>query len=248
VFGTIFSTQLRTHLRGVVTGPLASQIAAGGRLTGAQVLGMPPAARAAYQNAYVQSLRPVFYAAAGVTAIGFLLSLLLPEQPLRDSAATSTGLEDGLAAPRSPDSLAEIERALTRVTTSDQRTRFRERIADRAGVDMSPGAIWALVRIDEHGTARARAMAEQDGVEPARVTAVVDELRERGLIAGEDGGAHITEAGREQTERVISARRELLVEALADDSADRSPELQALLRRLARELSGEPPEATTAAA
>jgi DNA-binding MarR family transcriptional regulator len=212
------------------------------------VLRLPPAARIAYQNAYVHSLRPVFYAAAGVTAVGFLLSLLLPERPLRDSAATSTGLDDSLAAPRSPDSLAEIERALTRVTTRDERTRFRERIAERAGVDISPGAIWALVRIEEHGAGRARAMAEQDGVEPARVTAVVDELRERGLIAGEDGGARLTAAGREHTERIISARRELLLEALADDSADRSPELEALLRRLARELSGEPPAAATAAA
>ncbi len=231
-----------------MSGPLASQVAGGGRLTGAQVLRLPPAARMAYQNAYVHSLRPVFYAAAGVAACGFLLSLLLPEQPLRDSAATSTGLEDGLAAPRSPDSLAEIERALTKVTTRDERIRFRQRIAERAGVEISPGAIWALVRIEEHGATKARAMAEQDGVEPSRVSAVVEELHARGLIAGEDGGGELTAAGRDHTERILAARRELLVEALADDNADRSPELEALLRRLARELSGEPPAAATAAA
>ena len=57
---------------------------------------------------------PVFVAASGVALLGFALSWLLPERPLRETAATSRGLDDGLAAPRSPDSLAEVERALTR--------------------------------------------------------------------------------------------------------------------------------------
>jgi hypothetical protein len=47
---------------------------------------------------------------------------------------------------------------------------------------------------------------------------------------------------------VISARRELLSEALADDGAERRPELDALLQRLARELCGEPPVALSGAA
>jgi EmrB/QacA subfamily drug resistance transporter len=245
LFGTIFSTQLRSHLRGVLTGSLAGQISGGGRLTGAQVLKLPPAARAAYQNAYVHSLHPVFLAAAGVTALGFLLSLLLPQRRLRDSAFASTGLEDGLAAPRSPDSLAEIERAIVKITTLEERTRFREAIAERAGVHISPGAIWALVQIDEFGTARARALAEQNGIEPARVVRVVEELRECGLVAGEDGG-QLTAAGREQAGRVVRARRDLLAERLADESLAQHPELEELLVRLARELSGEPP--TSAAA
>ena len=242
VFGTIFSTHLRTQLRGALPGSLSHQVAGGGRLTGAEVLKLPPPIRSVYQHAYVHSLRPVFVVAAGVAAVGFALSWLLQERPLRQSAATSTGLEDGLAAPRAPDSLAEIERALTKVTTRDERIRFRQRIAERAGVDISPGAIWALVRIDEHGFGPARELAEQDGVDPVRIAEVVGELRERGLIGGEDGERQLTPSGREHTERVVTARRELLVEALADDSADRNPELAALLHRLARELCGEPPE------
>jgi DNA-binding MarR family transcriptional regulator len=241
VFGTIFSTQLRSHLRGALSGALGHQVAAGARLTGAQVLRLQPAARSAYQHAYVHSLRPVFVMAGGVAAVGFALSLLLQQRPLRDAPAASIGLEDSLAAPRSSDSLAEIERALTKVTSADERTRFRRRIAERADLDLSPGAIWGLVRIDEHGPARARMMAEQEGVDPDRIDEVIGELRKRGLIAGETGQAQLTPAGREHTERVVSARRELLSEALADDSSARNPELAALLHRLARELSGEPP-------
>jgi EmrB/QacA subfamily drug resistance transporter len=241
VFGTVFTTQLRSHLRGVLTGPFSHVIAGGGRLTGAQILTLPTAARLAYQHAYVDSLSPVFAMAAGVAGLGFVLSLMVPQRRLRDAAAASTGLEDGLAAPRSLDSVAEIERALTKVTTPEERGQFRERVAERAGVDISSGATWALVRIDEHGFGRARVLAEEQGVDPARIAEVVDELRQRGLVRGQDGAGQLTDAGREHTARVVSARRQLLVEALADDTADRPPELTALLERLARELCGEPP-------
>jgi MFS family permease len=248
VFGTVFSTQLRSQLQGALSGPLAHEVAGGGRLTGAQVRQLPEAARVVYERAYVHALRPVFLMAAGVAAFGFALSLLLEERPLREAAAASTGLEDSLAAPRSSDSLAEVERALTKVTTFDERARFRQEVAQRAGVDISPGAIWALVRIDEHGQQRAKLMAEEDGVDPDRIDEVVGELRERKLLAGEPGDAELTAAGRDYTDRVVGARRELLSEALADDSTRRSPELSALLQRLARELCGEPPVAVGAQA
>jgi EmrB/QacA subfamily drug resistance transporter len=248
LFGTIFSTQLLSHLTAALThvkvtlGPaLAHQVASGGRLTGAQVLRLPAPVRDAYQHAYVHSLSPVFALAAGVAGLGFLVSLTLPERPLRDAAATSTGLEDSLAVPRSSDSLAEIERALTKVTTRDERIAFRRQIAERAAVQISPGAIWALVRIDEHGPTRARALAEEDGIEPARIDQVLGELRDRRLIAGEDGDGMLTPAGREQTQRIVAARRQLLAEALGDHDTERNPHLTALLHRLARELCGEPP-------
>jgi DNA-binding MarR family transcriptional regulator len=65
-------------------------------------------------------------------------------------------------------------------------------------------------------------------------------------MEGEDASLALTAAGLEHAERLLDARRELLRDALADESADRDPEVTALLRRLARELCGEPP--TTAAA
>jgi DNA-binding MarR family transcriptional regulator len=160
----------------------------------------------------------VFLMAAGATAVGFALSLLLPERPLREAAASSTGLHDSRAAPRSSDSLAETERALTRVTTPEERTRFRRRIAERAGVDIRPGAIWALVHIDEHGFGGARTLAEEDGVPPARIAEVLRELREQRLVAAENGAAELTASGREHTERLLNARCEVLAEALADGS------------------------------
>ena len=240
VFGTIFSSRLASSLKGLLSGPVAHQIGAGGRLTGAQVAHLPPVARSAYEHAYVHALSPVFLAAGGVALLGFALSWLLPERPLRETAASSTGLEDSLAAPRSPDSLAEIERALTCAISPEVRRRFRERVTARSGVDLTPGATWALVRISEHGASRARELADQDGVPPDRVAAVIEELRQRSLLAG-DGSPELTAEGRTLAGRAVAARRELLDESLADPVAERDPGIDALLRRLATELAGDPP-------
>jgi DNA-binding MarR family transcriptional regulator len=183
----------------------------------------------------------VFLVAAVVALVGFALSWFMEERPLRAAPATSQGLEDSLAAPREPDSLAELERALTRLTTREQREHFHRRVAERAGVRLSPGAAWALVRIDEHGFADARAMAVEQGVRDDRIAAVVAELRGGGLVGGSPDAPDLTPKGRTLTGQVVTARRELLAEALADESAGRRPEVDELLRRLARELVGERP-------
>jgi DNA-binding MarR family transcriptional regulator len=240
-FGAIFTSRLSAQIQDVLSGPVADEVAAGGRPSSAQLARLPAAGRAAYEHAYVHALRPVFIAAAGVALVGFLLSWLLQERPLRETAATSIGLDDSLAAPRSPDSLAEIERALSRATTREQRRRFSERLAARAGIDLSPGATWALVRIDEHGFAGARALAEDAGVPRERIAAVVAELRADGLVAGEQVVPALTAAGRRLADRALAARRELLTEALADDSADRDPAVEELMQRLSRELCGDRP-------
>ncbi len=244
VFGTIFSSRLTSLLRGSIHGALGHQIAGGGRLTGAQVARLPASIRTVYEQAYVHALSPVCVAAAGVALVGFALSWLLPERPLREAAATSRGLEDGLAAPRSPDSLAEIERALSRAVSPERHQQFRERLAARAGIEISPAATWALLRIGEHGLVRARELAGHDGVPPERIATVLGELRERGLVASDEGNAGLTPSGQTLAERAIAARRELLSETLNDTSADRDPAVTDLLQRLAKELAGEPPRSS----
>jgi EmrB/QacA subfamily drug resistance transporter len=231
-FGAIFTSRLGHELSGA---------GEGARLTGAQVARLPGAARQAYEQAYVHALHPVFLAAGGVTAAGFVLSWRLKERPLRATAATSQGFEDTLAQPKGADSLAEIERALAQCTTREDRIRFHAGVAERAGTEISPGATWALVRIDEHGFAGARELATEQDVEEERIDEVVHELRERGLVSAEDSALAITPRGHEVTGRVVAARREMLAERLADATRERPPEVEALLQRLSRELVGERP-------
>jgi EmrB/QacA subfamily drug resistance transporter len=236
VFGAIFTSRLGAELAG------ASAAAGGGaRLTGEQVAHLPAAVRRAYEQAYVDALHPVFLAAAGVTAAGFLLAWRLHERPLRATAATSQGFEDTQAQPKAADSLAEVERALAQCTTREERIAFHTDVAARAGADISPAATWALVRIDEHGFAGARALAVEQDVEEERIAEVVVELRDGGLVGGEDGALNITPEGHEITGRVVAARRDVLAERLADVTRTRPPELEALLVRLSRELVGERP-------
>jgi EmrB/QacA subfamily drug resistance transporter len=241
VFGTIFTTRLRSELRGAIPGPLGREVAKGARLTGAQLEQLPAAARTAYEGAYVHALHPVFVTAAAVAGFGFLLALLLRERPLRATAATSTGLDDSLAAPKSPDSLAEIDRALGVLAGSERRRMVGERIAARAGVDLSPGAVWALVRFSSYGIPGALTMARSQQIDEQRIAEVRAELRERGLVQGEDDDARLTPAGVASADQLVSARREELRATLEDPAAHREPEVRRLLERLCVELSGERP-------
>jgi len=241
VFGTIFSTHLKSELHNVLTGTLAKQVAGGARLTGAQVASLPATARLAYEQAYVNALRPVFLVAAGVGALGFLLSLRLREQPLRATASTSQGVDHALAAPKSPSSLAELDRALGMLVSRESRRGFNERVAARAGAGLSLGATWALARFGSYGIPGTRAMARDQAIEEQRIAAVERELRERGLVAERDGGATLTAAGLAVADRVVSACRDELRALVADHPAERPSEVQQLLEQLCVELCGERP-------
>jgi EmrB/QacA subfamily drug resistance transporter len=238
VFGSIFTHRLTEELSSArLPAALRAIVGGGGRLTGDQVGRLPGAARTAYEQAYVDALSPVFRVAAGVALLGFVVSWLLPERPLRATAATSTGLDDSLAAPEAPSSLEVVERALARATLPEDRQRFHRAVAERAGVDVSPGATWALVRIAEYGPGGAEAVARRQGVPEERIAEVKRELRERELLAGDA----CTPAGVALADQLLAARREQLCEVLADPEAERTPEVQGLLERLSRELVGERP-------
>jgi len=238
VFGSIFTHRLTARLTsGALPPELRAIIAEGGRLTGAQVSGLPAGARLAYEQAYVHSLTPVFLVASGVATLGFLLSWWLPERPLRATAGTSTGLEDGLAAPKAADSLAEIERALSELSTLEERRRFRAAVAERAGLSVSPGGVWALVRIASDGLQRAADEARTRGVSEERIAEVETELRADELI--DDDG--VTARGSAFADQLVSARRDVLCELLDDPEAERNPDVDRLLGMLARELVGERP-------
>jgi len=241
VFGTIFSSHLRTELHDVISGSLGTQVAGGARLTGAQVASLPAAARLAYENAYVHALRPVFLVAAAVGALGFALSLRLRERPLRATASTSQGLDDALAAPKSPSSLAELDRALGVLVSREDRRTFNERVGTRASFDLSPGAIWALARFDSYGIDGTRAMAQEQAVEGDAIVAVESELRERGLVAEGDGVPTLTPAGLAMADQALSARRDELHAMLADHATQQVPEVHQLLEQLCVELSGQRP-------
>ncbi len=89
VFGAIFTNELRHQL--------ATRLPAGAHIPAAAnpaiVRQLPPAVHAPYVASFAASLRPVFLAASGVAFLAFLLTWLLREIPLRQTAAAESVAE-----------------------------------------------------------------------------------------------------------------------------------------------------------
>jgi EmrB/QacA subfamily drug resistance transporter len=224
-FGAIFSHELA---------------ASGGRLDPSQVHALPPSAQASYLAAFTHSLSAVFEVAAAIAVLAFVLSWLLPEKPLRATAAAS-GIGEGLAAPRAPDSLAEIERALGVLARRDARRRMYEQLASRADVDLPPAAVWALVRISE-GLDPVE-LAKRHDVPMDRVLGGIEQLESERLVArdgdGEGGELALTAVGSTVLDSLVAARRERLSEQLDGWSPEQHDELARVLTRMARDLVGD---------
>jgi EmrB/QacA subfamily drug resistance transporter len=238
VFGAIFTHELSASLAAASTGAGGAALAdTGGRLSPTQLHALPPRLHDAYLGSFTDALSTVFVVAAVVAVLGFLLAWLLPERPLRATAGASS-VGDGLATPRAPDSLAEIERALGVLTRRDARRRMYERLAERAGLDLPPAAVWSLVRISE-GQDPVR-LAEIHGVPNERVAAGLQRLESDGLVSV-NGARLLTPEGEAVVERLVAARRERLCEHLEGWSPEQHDELARVLTRLARDLVDERP-------
>jgi EmrB/QacA subfamily drug resistance transporter len=231
IFGTIFSNRLAAELSGTA----AARAAGGHSISPARIAGLPPPVRHVFLDGFVHALSTVFLVAAGVAVLGFLLSWLLPEHPLRDTVAAN-GPGESFGAPRAPDSLAEMERALSVLADRDARHAAYRDVAERAGVGLSPLAIWTLGRLEEDPAATPATLAERYGVSPERAQSAVAELGDRACTQN----GSLTTAGHDALARVRAARRERLAERLEGWSPERHRDLEDLIQRLARDLPPEP--------
>jgi EmrB/QacA subfamily drug resistance transporter len=242
VFGAIFSSRLKTELSHQLGARAAHLNVAGGRISPTVLKHLPAPVHHAYLAAFTNSLSTVFVVAAAITGLSFLLSWLLPERPLRDTVSAS-GPSEHFAVPRSADSLDEIRRALTVLARRDARRQTYVRIAQMAGVDLTPAECWTLARIADTPEGLDVA-ASRYGVARATVDTAVERLRAEGLVRGDGPGSslRLTTAGDETLARLMDARRERLAEQLDGWSPEEEREVARLLTRLANDLvaDGEP--------
>jgi EmrB/QacA subfamily drug resistance transporter len=242
ILGSIFTSrltaELKTSLGQVGAKGKASQLA---HAAPASLRKLPPAFHGLYIDSFTNALSTVFVVAAGVAAVAFLLSWVLPQLALRDTVTASTGIGETFAVPKDTDSLAELSRALTSLIGREGRKRLIEQLAERAGVDLSPAACWVLVRLHFDSHADLVALAEQWSVPAEAVTRARAELDERGLLAdSEADGRAPTPEGDQIAERLIAERRASLARLLDGWSPEQHSELAGFLTRLAHELSREP--------
>jgi hypothetical protein len=179
ILGSIFSGRLKTNLRvNLASNPATSKLSASQLKAIATASSNPKSLKTlppAVHHVYVSS-------AAIVAAAAFLMSWLLEQRPLRDTAQASAGLSETFAAPKPADSLAELSRALSVLVGRDGRRRLVEQLAERAGVDLSAAAAWILARMSREPGANVEELCETWDVPLERGRAGLRELVQKGML------------------------------------------------------------------
>jgi EmrB/QacA subfamily drug resistance transporter len=248
VLGSIFSNRLKAELSSVLPRSAGGSLASVTHLSTAAVKKLPPALHTAYLQAFTNALTTVFAVAAGVATFAFVLSWLLQERPLRGTATASTGVGETFAVPKHTDSLAEASRALSVLVGRDGRRQLVARLAERAGVDLSPAACWLIARLHEDPHADIAELCANYDIALEVGDRARAELVDRGLVTRD--GAEITgltPQGHAIAERLTAERRASMERLMEGWSASENPDLAGLLTRLAREVGREPPRELTAA-
>ena len=198
--------------------------------------------------AFTAALHPVFLLAAGLAAIGFVLTWFLKELPLRKTSA-SEAIGDGFAMPRSATSLEELERIVARLIEKENRWRVYQDLAKAAGLTISAPELWLLVQLGEASSdwpVKLGSIGEADAKTLGRVAS---RLAAAGLVVlPTHSEARLTATGREAFAKVVDARQRSLAEVLANWKPEQHPEVIAVMRRYAEAITADMPHAAPAMA
>ena len=158
--------------------------------------------------------------------------------PLRQTAHAE-GVGESFASPRTGESHAELERAITRLADRDERWEGYRRVGARAGLDLAPPELWLLARLGERGPVARDELPVLLAVERGLLEPPLATLLRDGLVGDGDGdGAvlELTPGGRAGYDRLTAARRDRFVELADGWEPDANPEVHALVERLTSEL------------
>ena len=249
ILGAIFAGRLGGELIARLPAGTADVPAAGAAITTEMLAALSPPVRDAYAHAFASSLSTVFLAASVVALVGFFLSLLLPEHPLRQTIAaeaeSSRRVGEAFAMPVRGDSLDELKRGLAALANRDLRREYLTRLVTEARVDLSPAAAWLLIQLEERPDASVTELARDHAADASRLDAGADQLLGRGLLSVRttemDGTRRfgVTPDGCEVLSMMIAVRRAHLADAAAEWGGERTRD-DITLRRFERELVPEP--------
>jgi len=237
VFGAIFANQLAGNLMGKLPPGAHVPAAAANPVV---VKRLPVAVHDAFVSAVTEALTRVFLVAAGIAVLAFLLTWLLPELTLK-TTAQAPDVGDGLHPARDDNALRELERALSKLARREQRWQLYQRLAARAGIDLAPPELWLLARLGERAPLTKAQLDEQLAVDPVQIAAALEQLGKRSLIQRGDGLIELTAPGRNDYERLVTARCDGLRDLLSDWDPDEHAQLRELADKLGRDLVSEMP-------
>jgi EmrB/QacA subfamily drug resistance transporter len=247
VLGSIFSNRLSSELASSLPAAAKGSLGGGGSvsLNPSALAKLPAPTHTIYITAFTDALSTVFVVAAVIAGAAFVLSWLLPQLELRETVSAGSGIGESFAIPKHTASLAEAGRALTALIGRDERRRLVERLAERAGVELSAAACWLIVRLHEDPAADIPALCGDFEIPVQIGERALDELVGAGLVTEveiADGASEhlVTAEGEEVVQRLVAERRASLARRCDGWSPEQNPELNELLLTLARDLAREP--------
>jgi DNA-binding MarR family transcriptional regulator len=198
----------------------------------------PPEVQAWFIGAYATAIHIVFLSAVPVGLVAFGLAFLLPEVRLR-TATRTTDTGEAFGIPTARTSLEELEVALSRHLSRENRLRGYELVARRANIDLEPGEAWMISRISRDTSRRVDEMAQASKTPAGRIRQVAAALAQRGYVKVDGETVSITESGRRVAALLVTAREEILNEFLEGWAPQDHPDVAALVREISARLSGE---------
>jgi hypothetical protein len=237
VFGAIFANGLQSEMAGILPAGAALPSASNPEALAA----LPDALRQAYIAAVVTSLKTVFLMAAAVAAVGFILTTMVHEVPLRGMSPAS-GSAVSLAMPRDATSLEELERIVAALIARENRWQVYADLAQRAELDLPAPELWLLARLGEHAPVKETALAAELKIPASVLDRPTLDLRNRGIVLlDNDGCLRLTPLGQEMRDRIKTARSKGLADLLSRWEPERHPEVLALLNRMVDSLTRDLP-------
>jgi len=234
LFGAIFANGVHARLAGPGMEFLTSAVPAA-------VQGLPPALHEEYVAAVMGALQPVFVVAVCISAVGFALTFLLREIPLREGEALE-GLAESFAMPRDATSLEELERIVTVLIAHQNRWRVYADLARRAAVDLPAPELWMLARLGEREPMTIDSLSAELGISRQDLADPLHSLCDRGILEKTASGElRLSALGTALRDQVIAARRTGLADMLARWRPEQHPDVLALIERLAQALTRDLP-------
>jgi EmrB/QacA subfamily drug resistance transporter len=253
IVGTIFATELASHLRSDFPHASASQLNTS-HVSAATLAKLPLAIHDTYLAAYASSLDTAFKVAGFVSIAAFIASWFIKEVPMR-TTLTTEDLGSAFGAPRSGDSLSEILRALSVLVGREQMRNWLERVTLEAGMDLPVAEGWILVRLRRDPSVDLSSLAVIRKIPTSTLDTAVADLIDRQLItdsasvvvpAENDGGNGVSEnvvpaislspSGAVAADHLIEAVKKRLDGLLQGWSPEQYPELARVLDQFASDI------------
>jgi EmrB/QacA subfamily drug resistance transporter len=221
IFGSLFSNFLKSRMGPAlaVSGASPDAVSSPGALHR-----QPHNVVAPIVQAYSESLSEVFFWAAPVALLGFVVALFLREIPLRDIHNSAVDVGDGFGMPTTDTPERLLENAIARMVRGDPGVRLRS-IAMRPDCRLDVAGLWCVMRIYRFGQMYETARLSDIGASMRLPFEVLEPAFGRLVATGyaqRDGDKMwLTPAGAQQVDYVYSLLLAWIVDRLA-----RSPSYQ----------------------